>query len=76
MTRGHTLFDDMILIRLSGLMTSAESMLAKEQKGQEIIKTTGPQLNGSLATADQSNRSGRAWSGHDQHAHRYEHQDR
>ncbi len=36
--------DDMILIRMGGLMTSAESMLAREQKGQEIIKTTRRQL--------------------------------
>jgi len=36
--------DDMILIRLSGLMTSAESMLAKDKKGQEIIKGTRRQL--------------------------------
>lgn len=35
---------DMILIRLSGLMTSAEAMLAREEKGQEIIKTTRRQL--------------------------------
>jgi len=36
--------DDMILVRMGGLMTSAETMLAKEQKGQEIIKTTRRQL--------------------------------
>jgi uncharacterized protein YbcI len=36
--------DDMVLIRLSGLMTPAESVLARENKGQEIIKTTRRQL--------------------------------
>ena len=36
--------DDMILIRLSGLMTSAESMLARDKTGQEIIKGTRRQL--------------------------------
>jgi len=36
--------DDMILIRMGGLMTSAESMLARDQKGQEIIKSTRRQL--------------------------------
>ena len=36
--------DDMVLIRMGGLMTSAETMLAKGQKGQEIIKTTRRQL--------------------------------
>ncbi len=36
--------NDMILVRMGGLMTSAETMLAKEQKGQEIIKTTRRQL--------------------------------
>ena len=36
--------DDMILIRLSGLMSSAETMLARDQKGQDIIKSTRRQL--------------------------------
>jgi len=36
--------NDMILTRLSGLMSSAEAMLARDQKGQEIIKSTRRQL--------------------------------
>ena len=38
------LIGDMILIRLSGMLTSAESMLAQEREGAELIKETRRQL--------------------------------
>jgi uncharacterized protein YbcI len=38
------LIGDMILVRLSGMLTSAESVLAQEREGAELIKETRRQL--------------------------------